>query len=67
MPLYTAFIQEGTVSIVTKARIAEEITRIHTTVMRVPKSFVRVVFLSYRGGLDLPMESRLLRPRSILS
>jgi phenylpyruvate tautomerase PptA (4-oxalocrotonate tautomerase family) len=26
MPLYTAFIQEGTVSTVTKARIAEEIT-----------------------------------------
>ena len=41
MPLYTGFIQEGTVSIVTKARIAEEITRIHT-VMRVPKNFVRV-------------------------
>jgi hypothetical protein len=59
MPLYTAFIQEGTVSIVTKARIAEEITRIHT-VMRVPKNFVRVVFLSYRSGLDLPMESRLV-------
>ena len=51
MPLYTSFIQEGTVSIVTKARIAEEITRIYT-VMRVPKNFVRVVFLSYRSGLD---------------
>jgi hypothetical protein len=37
MPLYTSFIQEGTVSIVTKARIAEEITRIHT-VMRGPKT-----------------------------
>jgi hypothetical protein len=35
MPLYTAFIQEGTVSIVTKARIGEEVTQIHTTVMRV--------------------------------
>ena len=58
MPLYTSFIQEGTVSIVTKARIAEEITRIHT-VMRGRKNFVRVVFLSYRSGLDLPMESRL--------
>jgi phenylpyruvate tautomerase PptA (4-oxalocrotonate tautomerase family) len=55
MPLYTAFTQEGTVSIVTKARIAEEITRIHTTVMSVPKNFVRVVFLSYRSGLDLTM------------
>ena len=59
MPLFTSFIQEGTVSIVTKARIAEEITRIHT-VMRGRKNFVRVVFLSYRSGLDLPMESRLV-------
>ena len=49
-PLYTAITQEGTVSIETKARIAEEITRIHTTVMKVPKNFVRVVFLSYSKG-----------------
>jgi phenylpyruvate tautomerase PptA (4-oxalocrotonate tautomerase family) len=50
MPLYTATIQEGTVSAETKAKIAEEITRIHTTVMKVPKSFVRVVFVSYPKG-----------------
>jgi phenylpyruvate tautomerase PptA (4-oxalocrotonate tautomerase family) len=50
MPLYTAITQEGTVSSETKAKIAEEITRIHTTVMKVPKSFVRVVFLSYPKG-----------------
>ena len=60
MPLYTAFTQEGTVSMVTKARIAEEITRIRATFMRVQKNFVRVVFLSYRSGLDLQMESRLV-------
>jgi phenylpyruvate tautomerase PptA (4-oxalocrotonate tautomerase family) len=47
MPLYTAIVQEGTVSAETKAKIAEEITRIHTTVMKVPKTFVRVVFLSF--------------------
>ena len=47
MPLYTAITEEGAVSIETKAKIAEEITRIHTTVMKVPKNFVRVVFLSY--------------------
>ena len=46
MPLYTAIAQEGAVSIETKATIAEEITRIHTTVMKMPKNFVRVVFLS---------------------
>ena len=50
MPLYTAITEEGTVSLETKAKIAEEITRIHTTVMKVPKNFVRVVFLSYPKG-----------------
>jgi phenylpyruvate tautomerase PptA (4-oxalocrotonate tautomerase family) len=50
MPLYTAVTQDGTVSVETKAKIAEEITRIHTTVMKVPKSFVRVIFLSYPTG-----------------
>src|ERR1700754_4202156 len=50
MPLYTAITQEGSVSDETKAKIAEEITRIHTTLMKVPRSFVRVVFLSYPKG-----------------
>jgi phenylpyruvate tautomerase PptA (4-oxalocrotonate tautomerase family) len=50
MPLYTAISQEGTLSVETKAKIAEEITRIHTTVMKVPRNFVRVVFLSYPEG-----------------
>jgi phenylpyruvate tautomerase PptA (4-oxalocrotonate tautomerase family) len=50
MPLYTAIAQDGTVSFETKAKIAEEITRIHTTVMKVPKNFVRVIFLSYPMG-----------------
>jgi phenylpyruvate tautomerase PptA (4-oxalocrotonate tautomerase family) len=50
MPLYTAISQEGTLPAETKAKIAEEITRIHTTVMKVPKNFVRVVLLSYPKG-----------------
>ena len=50
MPLYTAITQEGAVSSEAKAKIAQEITRIHTTVMKVPKNFVRVVFLSYPEG-----------------
>ena len=50
MPLYTAITQEGIVSVETEAKIAKEITRIHTSVMRVPKNFVRVVFLSYPKG-----------------
>jgi phenylpyruvate tautomerase PptA (4-oxalocrotonate tautomerase family) len=50
MPLYTAITQDGTVSVETKAKIAAEITQIHSTVMKVPKSFVRVIFLSYPAG-----------------
>ena len=47
MPLYTAITQHDFVSDETKAKIAEEITRVHAAVMKVPKNFVRVVFLSY--------------------
>ena len=50
MPLYTAITEQNFVSDETKTRIAEEITRIHSAVMKVPKSFVRVVFLSYPRG-----------------
>jgi phenylpyruvate tautomerase PptA (4-oxalocrotonate tautomerase family) len=50
MPLYTAISEDGFVSDERKAKIAKEITRIHTTVMKVPKSFVRVVFFSYPKG-----------------
>jgi phenylpyruvate tautomerase PptA (4-oxalocrotonate tautomerase family) len=50
MPLYTAITEDKFVSDDTKAKIAKEITRIHTTVMKVPKNFVRVVFLSYPKG-----------------
>ena len=47
MPLYTAITEHDCVSDETKARIAEEITRIHAAVMKVPKNFVHVIFLSY--------------------
>src|ERR1700729_968822 len=50
MPLYTAITEDGFVSDETKAKIAKEITRIHTAVMKVPGNFVRVVFLSYPKG-----------------
>src|SRR5271156_3668782 len=50
MPLYTAITEDGFVSDETKTKIAKEITRIHTTIMKVPAGFVRVVFLSYPKG-----------------
>jgi phenylpyruvate tautomerase PptA (4-oxalocrotonate tautomerase family) len=48
--LYTVVTQEQALSKDTKTKIAEEITRIHSAVMKVPKSFVRVVFISYPEG-----------------
>jgi phenylpyruvate tautomerase PptA (4-oxalocrotonate tautomerase family) len=50
MPLYTAITEDGFISDEKKAKIAKEITRIHTSVMKVPSNFVRVVFLSYPKG-----------------
>jgi phenylpyruvate tautomerase PptA (4-oxalocrotonate tautomerase family) len=50
MPLYTAISEDGFLSDETRAKIAREITRIHTAVMKVPSNFVRVVFLSYPKG-----------------
>jgi phenylpyruvate tautomerase PptA (4-oxalocrotonate tautomerase family) len=50
MPLYTAIIQDGSISDGTKAKIAEEITRIHAGIMKVPRPFVLVVFLYYPRG-----------------
>jgi phenylpyruvate tautomerase PptA (4-oxalocrotonate tautomerase family) len=59
MPLYTTITQQEFVSDETKTRIAEEITRIHAAVMKVPKNFVRVVFLSYppRSGYAAGVEA----------
>jgi len=50
MPLYAALIEEGNVLDQTQAKLAEDITNIHTAVMKVPRSFVRVIFLSYPRG-----------------
>src|SRR5580698_5868840 len=50
MPLYTVITQEHMLSGETKLKIADAITRIHSAVMKVPKNFVRVVFLSYPAG-----------------
>ena len=51
MPMYTVITQDGTVANGTgKQKSPREITRIHSSVMKVPRSFVRVVFLSYQKG-----------------
>ena len=50
MPLYTVLTEEGSVPDQTKAKISDDITNIHTVVMKVPRSFVRVIFLSYPRG-----------------
>jgi phenylpyruvate tautomerase PptA (4-oxalocrotonate tautomerase family) len=50
MPLYTVMAEEHALSGEIRHKLADEITRIHATVMKVPKNFVRVVFLSYPAG-----------------
>ena len=50
MPLYTVTTQEHALSGEIRRKMTAEITRIHTTVMKVPENFVRVVFLSYPEG-----------------
>ena len=50
MPFYSVISEDGFVSDEKKAKIAKEITRIHTAVMKVPSNFVRVIFLSYPKG-----------------
>jgi phenylpyruvate tautomerase PptA (4-oxalocrotonate tautomerase family) len=50
MPLYTAITEDGAISDEDKAKIADEITQIHCLIMKVPKHFVRVIFLSYPKG-----------------
>jgi phenylpyruvate tautomerase PptA (4-oxalocrotonate tautomerase family) len=63
MPVYTVTTQENFLSNDAKSKIAEEITRIHATAMKVPKSFAHVVFLSYpagsgyTGGVEAPTAS----------
>jgi phenylpyruvate tautomerase PptA (4-oxalocrotonate tautomerase family) len=49
MPLYTAITQDPLPD-ESKSKIAGEITRIHSAVMKVPRSFVHVIFLSYPKG-----------------
>jgi C4-type Zn-finger protein len=58
-PLYTAIIQEGTISTETEAKIAEEIIRIHTTVMTVPKNLVRIPSALLSHGRFLQVEGLL--------
>lgn len=50
MPLYTVITEDGFIPDPTKTTLAVEITRIHAEVMKVPRNFVRVVFLSYPKG-----------------
>jgi phenylpyruvate tautomerase PptA (4-oxalocrotonate tautomerase family) len=50
MPLYIATTEDGVLLDQTKAKLAKEITKIHTSIMNVPAAFVRVAFVSYPKG-----------------
>ena len=60
MPFYTCFATAGSLSATQKTFVAEEITRIHTTLTDAPRSFVRVFFQDmqpsfiFSGGKNQP-------------
>ena len=60
MPFYICFATAGSLSATQKTFVAEEITRIHTTLTDAPRSFVRVFFQDmqpsfiFSGGKNQP-------------
>jgi phenylpyruvate tautomerase PptA (4-oxalocrotonate tautomerase family) len=50
MPLYTSITQEGVLNPEQRISMANEITRIHTGIMEVPRNFVHVIFQTYPKG-----------------
>jgi phenylpyruvate tautomerase PptA (4-oxalocrotonate tautomerase family) len=50
MPLYIATTEDGFLTDPIRAKLAREITKIHTTIMKIPATFVRVAFVSYPQG-----------------
>jgi hypothetical protein len=50
MPVYTVITEEDALSSETETKIAGEINRIHSTVIKVPQTFGRMVFLSCPQG-----------------
>jgi phenylpyruvate tautomerase PptA (4-oxalocrotonate tautomerase family) len=51
MPIYQCFSPEGLLDEVTRANVAEEITRIHCDATGVPPSYVNVMFTDVPAGL----------------
>ncbi|BBX72762.1 tautomerase family protein [Mycobacterium shinjukuense] len=47
MPLYQCLVPAGSLSVETRATLAEAITEIHCTVTGAPRGFVNVVFVEY--------------------
>jgi phenylpyruvate tautomerase PptA (4-oxalocrotonate tautomerase family) len=50
MPMYFSVTQEGTLSEEARARVASEVTRIHTTATGAPTKWVHVIFQTYPPG-----------------
>ena len=50
MPLYTLTTQDGALSSDAKARLAMELTTLHSEYAGVPKNWVHVVFQDYASG-----------------
>jgi phenylpyruvate tautomerase PptA (4-oxalocrotonate tautomerase family) len=73
MPPYTVVTRENFLSVETKSKIAGQIARIHSTVMSVPRNFVRVVFLScqvgsgYTAGTAAPLRQSIASCAAVTS
>lgn len=50
MPLYTLNTQSGILSVDAKARLARDLTELHSTYSGVPKNWVHIVFHEYASG-----------------
>jgi phenylpyruvate tautomerase PptA (4-oxalocrotonate tautomerase family) len=64
MPLYTLTTQDGALNSDVKAKLAMELTTLHSEFAGVPKHWVHVVFQEYAPGGGSPPENQRQLPRS---
>jgi len=64
MPLYTLITQDGVLSSGAKARLAMELTTLHSEHAGVPKNWVHVVFQDYAPGSGFSGGEHRQLPRS---
>jgi phenylpyruvate tautomerase PptA (4-oxalocrotonate tautomerase family) len=63
MPLYTVITQAGALSGKAKAKLAGELTTLHSEYAGVPKNWVHIVFQDYEPGSGFTRRRRPRRSR----